>query len=539
MCSVKVIILLFCYACLSTGNTHVFFESKNFYNVLNWIAAEPSSTDQKVLYSVQYKRYDSDHRFRIKNECQNITALHCDLTTETPSLPDVYYVAQVFANGRFHGRTTRLNPVADTTLGKAILFTDVTPASLFVSATLPLGPKDVSVADIIKKSKTGPVNTSIEYTFKITSPKSAVQYYRSLSAQFEFQLKFSEREYCGYVVYKPLCQWGRNESEKADFCANLPSDLTKILPWPLTAATLLVIIAIVLLGAVRSYVKGGMYKKPPRSLELRTAREVPNVHQHPERNLLICRVMVSAQTEPIYVYKYASARLNPNGVCVRPPGGYSPQDDPCQPWLGATDSSVGRPKDQASSSQSSVVYSSMGGAVPTEPSEFPRTLAENTSGLDVVPSEQLQLNTVRDANGQLKLASVAFQVERKPLLSDRLESGGNVSVLALVNRLDSFDSSDSGCVDGTPVLMDCDQIPSAPLGIYISNSMPAGDAYPASRYKQNWLPLDTTPNNDQDFMRSNRDWTFTSSTETECGEFNDNAESPGIFLEDWALQIQD
>ncbi|XP_049586523.1 interferon lambda receptor 1 [Syngnathus scovelli] len=112
MCSVKVIILLFCYACLSTGATRVSFESKNFYNVLNWIAAEPSSTDQKVLYSVQYRRYDSEHRFQIKTECQNITALHCDLTMETPSLPDVHYVARVFANGRFHGRTTRFNPVA-------------------------------------------------------------------------------------------------------------------------------------------------------------------------------------------------------------------------------------------------------------------------------------------------------------------------------------------------------------------------------------------------------------------------------------------
>lgn len=44
-------------ACLPTGDGKVFFQSKNFYNVLHWHAATPSLADHKVLYSVQYKRY--------------------------------------------------------------------------------------------------------------------------------------------------------------------------------------------------------------------------------------------------------------------------------------------------------------------------------------------------------------------------------------------------------------------------------------------------------------------------------------------------
>lgn len=54
-----------------------------------------------------------EQQFQIKEDCQNITVLFCDLTTETPSVPDVHYQAQVYVNGNIHGSTIRFKPIAD------------------------------------------------------------------------------------------------------------------------------------------------------------------------------------------------------------------------------------------------------------------------------------------------------------------------------------------------------------------------------------------------------------------------------------------
>ncbi|XP_061531673.1 interferon lambda receptor 1 [Phycodurus eques] len=555
MWSVKVIILLlFCYASLSTSNGKVYFHSKNFYNVLHWDAAESSFPDQKVFYSIQYKSYDEGETYQNKSECQNIIALNCNLTAETPSLPNVYYMARVYANSQFHGCTTRFKPIAHTTLGQAKLSTGVTPTSLEVRALLPLGPDGVSLADIIRRSKKENVNTSIQYTFHLTSPEVAVQHHLSLSAHLVINLKSNQSKYCGYVVYKPLCEWGRPESEKATFCVTLPGDHSKILPWPLTGAALLAVIVMVSVGVVYVYVKGGTDGRPPRSLEIHTARELPNFQHLPERNLVISSAMISAQNEQISVYNYAPVRPKPNGARVGPSGNYSPQNIPCQPWLGGTGSSMGRPNSQASNSQFSVVYSSVVPTVPIEHNKLQRVLVEDeekpsplpqsTPCMDMNSVGQLQLHTVRDANGQLKLPSLAFQVEsctvRKPLLLELCESEEEASVLDLLKRLDSSESSDSGCVEGTlntPTLTDCNPTQLAPLGIYLCNNVPAREANPASGYKQNWMPLDTMPKNNQDYMRRNYPWTFPG--ETEDRELNYYAGSGQIFLDDWVLQIQE
>ncbi|XP_077431647.1 interferon lambda receptor 1 isoform X2 [Vanacampus margaritifer] len=543
-CVKVLILLLFCYACLSVGDDKVYFCSKNFYNVLHWNASEPSVPDQQVLYSVQYRRCDEEEPYHIKSECQNITALQCDLTAETPLLPLVYYQARVYADGRLHGRTFRFEPIVDTTLGQANLSTGVTPTSLHVSARLPLGPNGDSLEDIIKKSKSSSVKNCINFTFYLTSPKWAMQEHPSPSAHFVFNLKSNQR-YCGYVVYTNLCHFARPQSEKADFCETLPAKPSypgKILWWALTGAALLAIIVMVLVGAVCVYMKGGLTKKLPRSLEMHIARELPGFQKTPERNLIIRRPKVSAQNEQIPISPTS------NGPCVGPVGSYFPKDLPCQPGLGTTGSSVGRPTVQASSNQSSVVYSSLATAVPTEQNQLPRVLVEDGDGppspqsLDKEACGQLQLRTARDANGQLEL-SVAFRVksgtERKPLLSDLYESEEEASVLGLLKRLNSSESSDSGCVDGTLIATDCARAKSAPLGNYISNNVPPSEANPVSGYKQNWMPFDATPNNDQDYMRRNHSWTFAGPRETEDGEFNDDAGFQRKVLQDWVLQIQE
>lgn len=150
---------------------------------------------------------DVEKQFKIKEECQNIIALTCDLTAETPSVPDVQYQAQVYVNGGLLHRTTnRFKPIADSKnlhvhssisvfppsqmysvaffihsslfvsvaiLGPPTLSTYTTVSSLYVNVTLPLGPNRVSVADIIRRSKNGPAKTVIVYILKITEPKWA------------------------------------------------------------------------------------------------------------------------------------------------------------------------------------------------------------------------------------------------------------------------------------------------------------------------------------------------------------------------------
>ncbi|XP_051921911.1 interferon lambda receptor 1 [Hippocampus zosterae] len=539
MWSVQVLLLLLFYdACLPTGDGNVFFRSKNFYNVLHWHAAKPWPADRKVLYRVQYKRYGSGDPYRMKSACQNITALHCDLTAETPSLPDVSYMARVYADGKLHGSTTSFNPIKNTTLGPVLLSTGATAASLLVRAALPLGPNGVSVADIFRSSKSGPVDTSIQYTFNLTSPEWALQYDRRVSDQFVFNLKSNGSKYCGYVVYRPLFLSGRPESEKAYFCATLSGDAAEILPWPLAATALLAIIVTVSVGATCVYAKGGPGKRPPRSLEIGAANRStgPVLQQSPERNLLICRATVFTPTQQTFAPEFVPVKPNPKGAYVGPPGSYSPQDV----------ARVEVPDGRASDSRSSVVYSALAAAAPTEWNELPRVLVEDgekpspppqsAACLDVDLCGQLQLHTVRDADGQLKLPSLALQVEkdseRKPLTCDRLQSDPDGWLLARPRRSDRSESSDSGCGDVTPMQTDCNQIP---LGIY----RPLGRPDPTSGYKQNWMPLDTAPNNDRDYVKRKHPWTSASPPETEGGRCDDDGGFRRVFLEDWVLQIQE
>lgn len=143
-----------------------------------------------------------EQTFQRKEACQNIPALSCDLTADTPSVHDVHYSARVFVNGRLHGKTdTRFTPIAHSknphsrffparraplaevlillcllaTLGPPILSTRTTVSSLHVNVTLPRGPGGVSVADIIATSKNRPIRNVIVYVLRITHPEWAAQ----------------------------------------------------------------------------------------------------------------------------------------------------------------------------------------------------------------------------------------------------------------------------------------------------------------------------------------------------------------------------
>ncbi|XP_029427049.1 interleukin-22 receptor subunit alpha-1 [Rhinatrema bivittatum] len=69
---------------------NVTFRSLNFVHVLHWEAVS-----QATAYSVQYKKY-GESKWVLKNDCQNITKMFCNLTSELDDLSE-QYIARVTA----------------------------------------------------------------------------------------------------------------------------------------------------------------------------------------------------------------------------------------------------------------------------------------------------------------------------------------------------------------------------------------------------------------------------------------------------------
>uniref|UniRef100_A0A3B4WPV9 Uncharacterized LOC111661624 n=1 Tax=Seriola lalandi dorsalis TaxID=1841481 RepID=A0A3B4WPV9_SERLL len=543
--------MFFLPACLSTGNGTVYFFSKNFYNELKWKPVQPATQGEKVLYSVLLWN-DVDQQYRITEGCQNITALTCDLTAETPAAPDVHYNAQVFVNGRLLGQTPmRFKPIADTILGAPTLSTYTTVSSLSINVILPMGPNGVSIADIISSSRNRPSKAVIYYDLKITKPEWAkLQVNDVATGQFNISLKKSQTEYCGHVVYRPSSEWGRKVSEKAPFCVTLLGDHRMLLPWLITGAALLAAVVAMSAYWMCNYVKGGNHNKIPKSL-ITTSGTPGKVLQSPSSPITISKAVVS--NGPSEQTLYAKIQVKQNETSVRP-GGYAPQDIPSQDWEGRTFSSVGTgahspsPNPQNTSAQSSEIYSSVVVHVPAEEKEdfqqatiedrgtrnppllsseelwdkggttpnltlYGKQASPDLDACESNPAMPLLLHTVRDTNGQLMLPSLTLQLEssrddivsslipgRKPLLSDLIDYKKEGPTLA---SLQSFDSSelwsDSGCDDSTentPTQMYSNThcFPSQPVVRYFQQqcqNTPSSDAIFESGYKQNWIPAIT------------------------------------------------
>ncbi|XP_075962755.1 interferon lambda receptor 1 [Anarhichas minor] len=555
MWSMKVItLLLFCYACLSTGDDKVHFESRNFFNVLHWHLVEPTVPGEKVLYSVQYWS-DATEQYQIKEECQNITALSCDLTAETPSIHDIHYRAQVYCNGHLYGSTNRLTPIAETILGPPILSTHPTVSSLHVNVTLPLGPNGVSVADIITRSKNGPHKTvTIKYTLEITDPTWAAQINEATTGRFIISVTNNQTEYCGYVSYKPAAEWGRSESERASFCVTLPGDPLRLLPWLLVSAALLTAIITTLVVWMCNYVKGGKEKSIPQPLVRLFFLCTPTrVLQYLDRNLIISKVEVCIKCDQTV---YATIRTKPNMPSVRP-GGYSPQDILCQSCQDGTGSSVGTgensltPNPEDTSAQSSEIYS----VVAVHPHLDPCVSD---------PGRSLVLQTVLDANGQLVLPSLIFQLQnstddtvppfnpgRKLLLSDLIDSKTEGPSLASLKSFDGSELSDSGCDDSsatTPTQTYCNThyFPSQPVAPYFHQgwkNTPSSDATLESGYKENWLPailLETASKDSCEYRKTDYPRIWMGPKEEEEGEEDeDRGEEETRHLFSEVVQIQE
>ncbi|XP_056299539.1 interferon lambda receptor 1 isoform X2 [Pseudoliparis swirei] len=563
MWSMKVIILLlFCYASLSTGNERPYFVSRNFYNVLHWDLMKPAFPGEKVLYSVQYWS-DATEKFQIKEECQNITALSCDLTAETPSVHDVQYLAKVYCNGHSCGITERLKPIAHTVFGPPTVSTYPRVSSLDVNVTLPLGPKGVSIADIITSSKKGPSKAEIVFVLKITHPTWAAQVHESTTGQFVISLKNNQTEYCGYVVYNALTEWGRPPGEQAPFCVTLPGDPLTLLPWFLVGAVLLTAVVTTSVVCMCNYARGGKEKSIPKLL-VTTFSTPTTVLQSPDRNLIISKAEVCIQSDQTV---YATIRMKPNMPSVGS-GGYSPQDILCQAWQDGTGSSFGTgersmtPNPESTSAQSSEIYSvvavhahnedihqatndnretcylptSSSGEIWDKAGASPKLSSRGVQPLphpdpcEGNPAKPLLLETERDTNGLLVLSPLVFQLQnstddtmpplnpdRKPLLSDLTDS---MTGRPSWKSIDGSEFSDSGCDEGTvttPTQAYCNThySPSQPVAPYFQQGWknpPSRDGVLEAGYKQNWLPailLETSSEERCEYRKTDypRTWT--------------------------------
>ncbi|XP_068426894.1 interferon lambda receptor 1 [Clinocottus analis] len=597
MWSMKVIILLlFCYACLSTGNEGVYFVSRNFFNVLHWDPLKPAFPGEKIFYSVQSWN-DSTQEYRIKKECQNITALSCDLTPETPSVHDVSYLARVHGNNRSCGSTrVRFSPIKDTVFSPPIVSTHSTVSSLHVNVTLPLGPKGVSIADIITSSKHGPSKTELVYILNITSPKWAAQVNQSTTGQFVISLKNNQTVYCGNISYKTHgVAWCRNESEKAPFCVTLLDDPLTLLPWLLVSAALVTAIITTLVVCMCNYTRGGKGKSIPTTL-VRLPEVTPTrVLQFPDRKLIISIPEICIENHQTV---YATIRMKPNMPSV-PSGGYSPQDNLCQVWQGGTGSSFGtgerslttNPED--TSAQSSEIYSvvavhehnedvqqaindnretsnppmSSSGESWDKAAVSPRLTAHGLQPLphpdphESNPARPLLLQTVRDSDGQLLLPSLIFLLqnstddtvpplnpERKPLLSDLIDSKTERPSLASLKSFDGSELSDSGCDDSTvttPIQTYCNThySPSqlvAPYFLQGWKNTPSSDAVLEAGYKQNKQLSASTDSCEYRMTDYLRTWTGPKKEEEgEEDEDRGEEETRQILLGSWVVQIQE
>ncbi|XP_027869138.1 interferon lambda receptor 1 [Xiphophorus couchianus] len=490
----NIVVLLFCYASLSTGSGRVYFTSKNFYNVLHWDPVKPPFPGQKVLYSVQYWRGDDQH-YLIKDECQNITSLSCDLTAETPSVYDVYYRAKVIVNGSCPDITTSFKPLRDTVLGPPLLSIRTAASTLHVNVTVPKGPNGDSITDIITSTK----KAVLEYTLKITHPQWAAQVVKTKNNHFDINLKYNQSDYCGHVVYTVTPEWGRSVSENASFCATLPDDHQIPFLWPLLGAAVLAVIVIISAVCVCNYVKGGDSKIIIKSLVISSQKL--NVVEHPDKNLRISEVS-SRDTNQI-VHNKENTPLNSaenSSYCQQNPvtsaqssGSYAavgvqPQDQDNERIFQQHDT-MHRPTGICSSSLLSV-----------KGSKDKPQIGQGIARWSNPEQQPLVVQTERDINGQLQLVfqlkgnldELQINTERKLFLSDVTCQDGPFNIF---ERVDSLDGRDSGCYDSmvhTPTSLYCNTSYSSETTVpdfqqECQTTLPCNAIF-QSGYKQNWMP---------------------------------------------------
>ncbi|KAJ7985302.1 hypothetical protein DPEC_G00350670 [Dallia pectoralis] len=260
-----IVLLLLGSGCPATDGRKPYFLSRNFNTVLHWSKVDSHGKD--VWYSVQYTRYGE--KFKPKLECLNITALWCDLTTETPYVYSQSYRARVYGNGQLLGQTVNFKPLRETVLGPAVLRVTPKTSSIHVTVTLPLGPDNrTSIEEIFKISSFVNHTPPTLYTLNVTHPRGAAQVHENTDGEFVIDnLRNDNTEYCGYVSYKPTKDLFRPASENQEFCVRLPGERPLLFPWFILLACLLLCCLLLALVLCCRYVRKP--KNLPEALKLR------------------------------------------------------------------------------------------------------------------------------------------------------------------------------------------------------------------------------------------------------------------------------
>ncbi|KAM8977350.1 interleukin-22 receptor subunit alpha-1 [Pelodytes ibericus] len=110
-----------CTGCKDFSSQNVTFNSINFVYILQW---DHMDLDSDVMFSVQYKRY-GNKEWTMKQECQNITKLYCNLTNEIIGNVEKFK-EQYFGRVRASSincvsdwvMSKRFNPTEDTYIGQ-------------------------------------------------------------------------------------------------------------------------------------------------------------------------------------------------------------------------------------------------------------------------------------------------------------------------------------------------------------------------------------------------------------------------------------
>ncbi|KAI1894839.1 hypothetical protein AGOR_G00119880 [Albula goreensis] len=310
----------------------VCFKSRDFHNILHW--KEPSSTMAKpVLYSVQYKIY-GEEGWSDKKECQNITALSCDLTEETNNIREHYY-ARVTANCVVIGCSKRFSPLQNTVLGPPTVSISRGLRSLNLTVKMPTGPDNkTAVGDYIPSSR-------VTYLVNLTH-HGWTDTVRTNSSQIHFNHLEKNQKYQLSVQYVLI---SKRQSEALKVVARTlddPESLTIIIIVSVLLAAL--ILLSVLLGVCQMSVR----RKSPIPVSLNLAdsgRSLPPL-QYPAESITALEVYT---------------HVTPVSVCKNP-SPYTPQDataDPgeepwhCQSYLGQQ----GEPSERSNSIRSSTNYS--------------------------------------------------------------------------------------------------------------------------------------------------------------------------------------
>ncbi|CAL8249014.1 unnamed protein product [Lota lota] len=581
---------------LAIGDKRPYFVSRNFHNVLHWEKTERVRGGGRVLYSVMYRRLEDEQPLLSKRECQNITGRSCDLTAETPPLPDVHYEAVLHANGRVVGNTYRFLPVAATILGAPQLSMRVSGSSLHLNVTLPLGPGGIPLLELLNRTRRLTLDPVVSYTLTIEHPHWAEQVNHSRTGRYDLLLMNNNTEYCGHVVYKPTIHIGRPLSENTSFCVLMPRDHWAAVPWVLMAGGL--VLVPVVLSTILVYLYTHPRKKPhlPFSMQGTWTSSTQPILLCPQDLKLVCSVPVVCPFE---------ARKPPtnHNLVSRDPGGYSPQCDPCEDNDEDLDrgdrgrsASRGRPpwKCRSTTTQSSVSYAHVTVTEPVEDASGPcvdgvihmpfqdgvshmpfqdgvshMPFQDGVSHMPfqdgVIPREHvvrhgahrdpgdnpagtLVLPAVRNPQGELMLSMLAFQSqasgeeeeeeeEEKLLVNAGYKAQGPPRLLLSLNSMGMSEDWDSECdqsATNTPSQF------SVISGGSPTRAFPAGlwspDPDPtASGYKQNWFTVGETPCG---YTMGHRPRT----QPEEVGEEEEEEEEQGdgqVFLRGWLVRVQE